>query len=458
MNVTTPETIRLRTYNVGFGDCFLLTFAYPDATPDHHMLIDCGTTRLPRGGPKSIAEVTADIAAVTNNKLHVVVATHRHRDHISGFGGTAGEHIAACNPDLVLQPWTEDPELEPDATAPPPTINGGSGTPALRFTHQLASMELAAETLAAQARNTPHVTKTANKQLAALGDINVSNRAAVMALRNLGHNRRYLSHGQPSGIEDVIPGVNATVLGPPTLDQWSAIRRQRATDTDEFWSRSDDSEFWHLIADATGTTTSRSHEPDEPLFPDAKTQPEKDWSPPIHWLVPKLHELRGNQLLSLVRILDRALNNTSLILMLQVGDRRLLFSGDAQIEAWEYPLAHAPDAGQLRNLLRWTNVYKVGHHGSLNATPKSLWKLFKRRDAPEHQRLLTVLSTMNGVHGHGDHGTEVPRRTLVAALEAETTLLATRALRGEHRRFHDLMLTTSRHRPLIVGDPELPTT
>ena len=39
-----PISFRLRTYQVGFGDCFLLTFRYPPTSKgksrDRHMLID----------------------------------------------------------------------------------------------------------------------------------------------------------------------------------------------------------------------------------------------------------------------------------------------------------------------------------------------------------------------------------------------------------------------------------
>jgi beta-lactamase superfamily II metal-dependent hydrolase len=51
-----------------------------------------------------------------------------------------------------------------------------------------------------------------------------------------------------------------------------------------------------------------------------------------------VERLQAPQLRSLLRIvtaLDHAMNNTSVILLIQAGDRRLLFCGDAQIENWE---------------------------------------------------------------------------------------------------------------------------
>jgi len=75
------------------------------------------------------------------------------------------------------------------------------------------------------------------------------------------------------------------------------------------------------------------------------------------------------------------------------------------------------------------SVYKVGHHGSLNATPKTLWNMFKRKaPTPPPDRLKTVLSTLAGKHGRAQRGTEVPREKLVAALKAESDFFTTQSL------------------------------
>src|SRR3954454_7639214 len=112
-----PSSVTIRMYNVGFGDCFLLTFHYPKEK--RHMLVDFGTTSAPAGQPKDyMKRIAADIKAQCGSKLHIVVATHRHRDHISGFatdGEGTGAIIAGLKPDYVIQPWTEDPNAKPDA-------------------------------------------------------------------------------------------------------------------------------------------------------------------------------------------------------------------------------------------------------------------------------------------------------------------------------------------------------
>src|SRR3546814_13465997 len=40
-----PTDLTLRSYKVGFGDCFLLTFHYPNF--DRNLLVDFGTMRVP---------------------------------------------------------------------------------------------------------------------------------------------------------------------------------------------------------------------------------------------------------------------------------------------------------------------------------------------------------------------------------------------------------------------------
>ena len=42
-----PTSVQIRAYQVGFGDCFLVSFVY--AKDSRHVLIDFGTTELPNG-------------------------------------------------------------------------------------------------------------------------------------------------------------------------------------------------------------------------------------------------------------------------------------------------------------------------------------------------------------------------------------------------------------------------
>jgi hypothetical protein len=414
-----PTGVRVRSYNVGFGDCFLVSFTYAGGDR-RHLLIDFGSTRLPpRARADHLERIAERIRADTGGKLHVVVATHRHADHICGFAGAPGAVIAALEPELVVQPWTEDPGLAPDATAPTAAARD-DGSHAL--VARLADMQAVAAAVVSELpalEGSPSVRRTVRVQLGFLGETNLPNREAVEHLMALGRRPAvYASFGTKLPIRDLLPGVKVDVLGPPTLEQSRAIAGQRSRDADE---------FWQLAAASAEAHTGAGGRP-APLFGDLAIAV-ADVPQEARWVIPEIDRLRSEELLSLVRILDATLNNTSLILLFEVGGTRLVFGGDAQIENWSYALSAARNRKAIARKLASARLYKVGHHGSRNATPKTLWRLFEHRGpAGTPQRVATLVSTLPGTHGSVARGTEVPRRTLMAALAAESELHSTDAL------------------------------
>lgn len=147
---------------------------------------------------------------------------------------------------------------------------------------------------------------------------------------------------------------------------------------------------------------------------------------PARWLIERLADQKTSSVTRLVRKLDDALNNTSLLLLLEIGKLRLLFPGDAQIENWEYTLEKLLEDAELKEALAGIDLYKVGHHGSRNATPRSLHALWVGR-SDELPRLTSIMSTLSHVHGESE-ATAVPRETLVEALRQVSTLVSTEDL------------------------------
>lgn len=399
-----PTRVRVRMYNVGFGDCFLVSFRYAAPVGDaaggperiaRHVLFDFGSSRAPRNR-QSMVSVAMQVAADCDGQLDAVVISHRHRDHLSAFGADAtAKVLAALQPRLIVRSWTEDPALERDAGAPGATEAFG-GSPDRDL---IASLAAGAEVARGVFERSMAAGRGRRSTLVELAEDELANADAVKELDRLAALAagEYLASTPPDGaaqplpsrLGDYLPGVTVEVLGPPRPSAWPAVARQ-ASESKEYWvgvsGRVD-----RLFSDGTNARpavlgTSR-------------------------WIIDRLQQDEERQLTTLVRWLDEALNNTSVILLLKAGEHQLLFGGDAQIENWSWALR--ADADQtLRAALAAVDFYKVGHHGSRNATPKSLVSMWQGREG----RLLSLMSTKSGVHGHGDR--TVPRATLVDALAA----------------------------------------
>ena len=396
-----PEKgVTVRMYRPGHGDCFLLAFPREGGGTPVYVLIDCG---LKPGSQdfihkKGIGEIVAHLGESTGYHLDLAIITHEHQDHVNGIWKQTDPYFKDFTIDEAWFAWTEDPT---DALANTLRKNHrdqllglvearrqlalavGEDDPTIRRLDTLLSLEFGSD--AAFDRDA---------LLAAVSDPakSVNKQGLKLIKQKASENRgvRYLGPGDKVEVASSATGVRAFVFGPPRDE--NLLKDEDPVGTEAFPDDVPDSHALsfttavQLEANARTSPFGRRYcIPHDSAFEAAffrdqygqnrEGEDEANGSevlPNAPW-----RRIDGEWLYSadtLALKLNTGINNTSLVLAFELPHSKkvLFFPGDAQRGNWHSWKEQTWKDGDVtitvRDLLGRTVLYKVGHHGSHNAT------------------------------------------------------------------------------------------
>jgi hypothetical protein len=374
-------------YRQGLGDCFLVSFG--ESEERKHILIDCGTLGGTTNPANTMSAVVRDIHDQSGGRLSVLIATHEHKDHLSGFISES-EVFDTIGVDHVWLAWTED---QSDPVARTIAVYKRDLAMALGASLGATGEESGAKHEGAEARRRGDMAAidilgfAGDPSRLAAGKFAETIDRAMRAVRDKAGARA--SYHKPGGrpIELAsIPGFRFYMLGPPRENGMLADLGRHGS-----------SELYGLRAvamareaaglDGQSGTDAELCELEMPFDQRYRT-PLDRWNEPLYpgyydagarWRRAD-HDWRQSAS-DLALQLDSITNNTSLALAIErVADGRvLLFPADAQQGSWlswhglEWTVAAGAGPSRrvtTRELLERTVFYKAGHHASHNGTAR----------------------------------------------------------------------------------------
>ena len=331
------DKLLIRLFDVGLGDCIYCRVPKAHAEGrDFHILIDCGTLSSTNYLSAAIDNLKP-LMPLIKEKHHVdlLIVTHEHKDHMTGFGMDLWDDFSfgAIWMNAAMDP--NHPEAEKAKKLHSFAV--GAMTQALRLNLALGP------------------------DLMELANVMALNEDAMRTLRVTlpkvsGIKPTYV-HADSSKADLALPlnGASISVLGP-----------ERDID---FYYLGDDGEHslrHDLLIIYEGLHQVTSVVPEAPVTTPGNIDP------------PDFRQLRSRMLSTALAFADldgKVCNNTSVVLLLEWKGKRLLFGGDAE---WDGGFKKGTKANCSWNVM-WNlrkdklngalSFYKVGHHGSVNATP-----------------------------------------------------------------------------------------
>lgn len=396
--ISGPAGIRIRMYRVGFGDFFLLSLK--KGSKVEHILIDCGVHAKPTG---TIDDAIAQLELDTGGKIALIVMTHRHADHISGFGSGA-ETFRKFQVGKVWMPWFEDRK---DAKA-------------MRFQ---ANLEAVASKLqlafGARARKgDTQFLSMAENATGVMGVAGISSNQVALDTLHSGFaggvpNVTYVRAGDVADLppELIEIGLEAQILGPPSDP---ALISQMDGKAHQYLAAIDAG--IEAAAAQPAPVFDQRFETDRSAYDDSAVD-----TGGLERIETDIAKSQPDVIRAIAATVDNTINNQSVVVLFTFNGKKLLFAGDAQWGNWQNFLfggalgspGHTGLTAEAKAILGSIDFYKVGHHGSTNATPI---------DALEAMRdgVVAMCSTAIDAYGCVKNESEVPRIPLMTALERKT--------------------------------------
>jgi hypothetical protein len=422
-------------YRQGLGDCFLISF--PKATGGHfHILIDCGLIAVAKNPKEIMTKVADNIARATGGHLDLAVMTHEHWDHVSGFSEQQAQEMFNTKIpaiDRVWYAWTEDKtnnlgqrlrrEREAKARAVHRAVKSLQGVTQKRVAAMLTFLGFE-----------DAITQPAGKDEEVTGKVR---KAFDYLATRKGIEIAYCHPAdQPRELPGVA-GVRVYVLGPPE-DEALLKRSDPTAKGKEVYELAPGMTFEKSLLSAFARFANDLSEVPEddrdcPFDTYLKRQPEQ--SSALKTLIAATWNQEGenyrqidtdwmNAAEALSLALDKHTNNTSLVLAFELADsgRVLLFAADAQVGnwlSWQNVSWNVRNGSETRtvtgpDLLKRTVVYKVGHHGSHNATLRE--RGLEQMMSPE----LIALVPVNKEQAVKNRWMEMPFNKLISRLQEKT--------------------------------------
>jgi beta-lactamase superfamily II metal-dependent hydrolase len=310
------DALRVRLYNVRFGDAVLVTV--PDNGQTRHILIDVGNVLSGKGGDDAVFKpvVEAIKAELGGKPLDLYVMTHEHMDHIQGLFFAKEKAGVELDVDFAWITASAAPDY---------------------YDHHPDSKKKKLEATASYEQIAEYLQAAPDKTLEGLMMNNNPRATAdcVEYLRGLAGTTTYVHRERDLAGTHPFEEAKLSIWGPEE-------------DTSSYY-RSLQPIALGVDGGGNGAAAPTIVTPVPPPGVDAGA---------FYNLVDSRRSGLHDNLLAI----DKAANNTSVVFLLEWRGWKLLFPGDAEQESWRMM--------DEQDVLEPVHLLKIAHHGSWNGTPQ----------------------------------------------------------------------------------------